>query len=88
MPPANVTPNRMPFEKYKAYVPIVLTDRTWPNRVIDKAPLWCSVDLRDGNQALIDPMTPARKRRMFDLDRKSTRLNSSHRALSRMPSSA
>ena len=41
------------------------TDRTWPNRVIDKAPLWCSVDLRDGNQALIDPMDPERKRRMF-----------------------
>ncbi|MGA0877780.1 MAG: 2-isopropylmalate synthase, partial [Ilumatobacteraceae bacterium] len=43
----------------------VLTDRTWPNRIIDKAPLWCSVDLRDGNQALIDPMDPERKRRMF-----------------------
>lgn len=42
-------------------------DRTWPDRVIDKAPLWCAVDLRDGNQALIDPMSPARKRRMFDL---------------------
>jgi len=57
----------MAFDKYKAYVPVVLTDRTWPNRVIEKAPLWCSVDLRDGNQALIDPMSPARKRRMFDL---------------------
>jgi 2-isopropylmalate synthase len=56
----------MPFGKYAPYVPIVLTDRTWPNRVIDKAPLWCSVDLRDGNQALIDPMDPARKRHMFD----------------------
>ena len=42
-------------------------DRTWPDRVIDRAPLWCAVDLRDGNQALIDPMSPARKRRMFDL---------------------
>ncbi|WP_029108504.1 2-isopropylmalate synthase [Mycobacterium sp. URHD0025] len=42
-------------------------DRTWPDRVIDKAPMWCAVDLRDGNQALIDPMSPARKRRMFDL---------------------
>ncbi|RWA17688.1 2-isopropylmalate synthase [Mycolicibacterium elephantis DSM 44368] len=42
-------------------------DRTWPDRVIDEAPLWCAVDLRDGNQALIDPMSPARKRRMFDL---------------------
>ena len=47
-------------------MPIVLHDRTWPNVVIDKAPLWCSVDLRDGNQALIDPMDPQRKRRMFD----------------------
>ncbi len=65
MPPANITPKKMPFEKYQAFVPIVLTDRTWPNVVIDKAPLWCSVDLRDGNQALIDPMDPARKMRMF-----------------------
>ena len=44
-----------------------LPDRTWPQRVITKPPQWCSVDLRDGNQALIDPMSPARKRRMFDL---------------------
>ena len=65
MPPANVTPKKMAFDKYKPFVPVVLTDRTWPNRVIDKAPLWCSVDLRDGNQALIDPMDPERKRRMF-----------------------
>ncbi len=42
-------------------------DRTWPDRVVDSAPMWCAVDLRDGNQALIDPMSPARKRRMFDL---------------------
>jgi len=65
MPPANITPKKMPFEKYQAFVPIVLTDRTWPNVVIDRAPLWCSVDLRDGNQALIDPMDPTRKMRMF-----------------------
>jgi 2-isopropylmalate synthase len=65
MPPANVTPKKMAFEKYKPFVPVVLTDRTWPNRTIEKAPLWCSVDLRDGNQALIDPMDPERKRRMF-----------------------
>ncbi|HZB42820.1 MAG TPA: 2-isopropylmalate synthase [Ilumatobacter sp.] len=65
MPPANVTPKKMPFEKYQPYVPIVLKDRTWPNVVTDKAPLWCSVDLRDGNQALIDPMDPARKLKMF-----------------------
>jgi 2-isopropylmalate synthase len=56
----------MPFEKYAPHVPIVLKDRTWPNVVIDKAPLWCSVDLRDGNQALIDPMDPTRKMRMFE----------------------
>ena len=42
-------------------------DRTWPDRVVTTAPMWCAVDLRDGNQALIDPMSPARKRRMFDL---------------------
>jgi len=65
MPPANVTPKKMAFDKYKPFVPVVLTDRTWPNRTIVEAPLWCSVDLRDGNQALIDPMDPERKRRMF-----------------------
>ena len=65
MPPQNVTPKKMPFEKYKPWVPIVLADRTWPNHVIAKAPMWCSVDLRDGNQALIDPMDPERKMRMF-----------------------
>ena len=57
----------MPFGRYKAFQTIDLPDRTWPNAVIDKAPRWLSTDLRDGNQALIDPMTPARKRRMFDL---------------------
>jgi 2-isopropylmalate synthase len=66
MPPQAVSPKPMPFGKYAPFVPIVLTDRTWPNRVIDKAPLWCSVDLRDGNQALIDPMDPVRKLRMFE----------------------
>jgi 2-isopropylmalate synthase len=55
----------MPFDKYAPFVPIVLEDRTWPNQVIRKAPMWCSVDLRDGNQALIDPMDPTRKLRMF-----------------------
>ena len=55
----------MPFEKYAPRVPIVLHDRTWPNQITSKAPLWCSVDLRDGNQALIDPMDPERKLRMF-----------------------
>ncbi len=57
----------MPIHKYRPFAPIVLPDRRWPGRVIDKAPLWCSVDLRDGNQALVEPMGPDRKRRMFDL---------------------
>jgi 2-isopropylmalate synthase len=67
MPPENVTPKKMPFEKYTPFrpLPLHLPDREWPNRQIEKAPLWCSVDLRDGNQALIDPMDPARKLRMF-----------------------
>src|SRR6187551_2678187 len=56
----------MPYEKYRPWLPVVLADRTWPDKRIDKAPLWCSVDLRDGNQALIDPMDPERKRRMFE----------------------
>ncbi len=59
--------SQMPFARYTSFPPIDLPDRSWPGTVIDKAPLWCAVDLRDGNQALIDPMTPARKRRMFDL---------------------
>ncbi|MEY4079915.1 MAG: 2-isopropylmalate synthase [Actinomycetota bacterium] len=65
MPPQNVTPKKMPFEKYSPWIPLVLADRTWPNKTITKAPLWCSVDLRDGNQALIEPMDPERKMRMF-----------------------
>lgn len=65
MPPPNTTPKKMPFEKYKPFVPLVLEDRTWPDTMIGTAPRWCSVDLRDGNQALIDPMDPARKLRMF-----------------------
>ena len=66
MPPAEMRPKTMPFERYRAYDPVELPDRSWPSRVITAAPLWCAVDLRDGNQALIDPMDPARKRRMFD----------------------
>src|SRR5207249_10998345 len=61
----------MPVHRYKPYADLVekvsLPDRSWPDKVITKAPLWCAVDLRDGNQALIDPMSPARKRRMFEL---------------------
>ncbi|MGA4508543.1 2-isopropylmalate synthase [Propionibacteriaceae bacterium G1746] len=60
-------PSPMPFGRYTPFVPVDLPDRTWPTKRIDKAPRWLSTDLRDGNQALIDPMTPARKRRMFDL---------------------
>ncbi|MGZ8719313.1 MAG: 2-isopropylmalate synthase, partial [Aeromicrobium sp.] len=60
-------PSGMPFERYRAFPPIDIPDRTWPDKTITKAPRWLSTDLRDGNQALIDPMTPARKRRMFDL---------------------
>jgi 2-isopropylmalate synthase len=66
MAPPPVTPRRMPFGKYRPFVPLELSDRTWPNKKLTKAPRWCSVDLRDGNQALIDPMDPARKRRMFE----------------------
>ena len=68
MPPANVTPKAMPYDRYGryAYAPVELVDRRWPDRTIDHAPRWCAVDLRDGNQALIDPMDPVRKLRMFD----------------------
>jgi 2-isopropylmalate synthase len=57
----------MPISKYRAYAPIQLPDRQWPSKIISKAPIWCSVDLRDGNQALIEPMGVERKNRMFDL---------------------
>src|SRR6059058_1177873 len=52
--------------RYRAFTPIDLPDRTWPSKVITAPPQWCAVDLRDGNQALIDPMDTERKRRMFD----------------------
>ncbi len=58
---------RDPSSKYRAFPPVDLPDRSWPNRVIGAPPQWCSVDLRDGNQALIEPMDPARKRRMFEM---------------------
>ena len=66
MPPEPATPKRMPFERYRPFLPLDLPDRSWPAKRQEKAPLWCSVDLRDGNQALIDPMDPTRKRRMFE----------------------
>jgi 2-isopropylmalate synthase len=64
----------MPVSRYRTFAsevpggePSAPFDRTWPDRVVETAPMWCAVDLRDGNQALIDPMSPERKRRMFDL---------------------
>ena len=56
-----------PIDKYSAFKPIDLENRKWPSKLIQKAPIWCSVDLRDGNQALIEPMGSERKNRMFDL---------------------
>jgi len=62
------TTSPMPFQKYKPFEPLALdlADRTWPSRRLTRAPAWCSVDLRDGNQALVDPMDPARKMKMFE----------------------
>lgn len=59
--------SKMPFRHYQAYAPIALLDRKWPSNVIDSAPIWCSVDLRDGNQALPKPMDVKTKLRMFEL---------------------
>jgi len=66
----NQKPSKMPFGRYKPFheqIEIELADRTWPTKRIEKAPRWCAVDLRDGNQALIDPMSPERKLQMFKL---------------------
>jgi 2-isopropylmalate synthase len=60
-------PSGMPVHKYRPYEPVDLPDRTWPSTRIERAPRWCAVDLRDGNQALIDPMDAERKLRMFQL---------------------
>jgi 2-isopropylmalate synthase len=60
-------PSGLPIHRYPAFAPVGLGDRTWPTKVAIEAPRWCAVDLRDGNQALIDPMSPGRKRRMFEL---------------------
>ncbi|MFJ1823452.1 2-isopropylmalate synthase, partial [Streptomyces sp. NPDC088178] len=60
-------PSGMPIHKYGRYEAVEIPDRTWPDNRITVAPRWLSTDLRDGNQALIDPMSPARKREMFDL---------------------
>ena len=68
MPPEPARPKTMPFAKYQPFrpLPLRLADREWPNVQIERAPQWCAVDLRDGNQALIDPMDPSRKRKMFE----------------------
>ncbi|MEO3783182.1 2-isopropylmalate synthase [Actinocorallia sp. B10E7] len=60
-------PSGMPFSRYQPFQTIKLSDRTWPDKVITQAPRWCAVDLRDGNQALIDPMDAQRKLKMFEL---------------------
>jgi len=62
-----VSAKTMPFEKYRPFPPVGLRDRTWPDKVLTTAPTWCSVDLRDGNQALINPMNQERKQAMWDL---------------------
>jgi len=62
-----VTDMRFDHRKYRAFQPIVKTDRRWPDRVISRAPQWCSVDLRDGNQALVEPMNAAQKLRLWEL---------------------
>ncbi len=72
VPALSTTANRqqsggMPHARYRPFPPIDLPDRTWPSQQITRAPRWLSTDLRDGNQALIDPMTPARKLTMFEL---------------------
>ena len=64
-PVAGTSP--MPYRRYKPFAALTLPDRTWPDQRLTVAPRWLSTDLRDGNQALIDPMTPARKRKLFDL---------------------
>jgi len=65
--PVHQQPSGMPCHRYTPFKPVDLPDRTWPNKVMTQAPRWLSTDLRDGNQALIDPMSPTRKRAMFDL---------------------
>src|SRR5687768_8931258 len=57
----------MPYGKYRPYETVALAHRTWPDTVVTRAPIWCSTDLRDGNQALVNPMNPAQKRRFFEL---------------------
>ena len=65
--PVYQQPSGMPCHRYTPFKPVDLPDRTWPAKTVTKAPRWLTTDLRDGNQALIDPMSPTRKRAMFDL---------------------
>src|SRR6266700_7551440 len=65
--PVHQQPSGMPCHRYTPFQPVELPDRAWPARSITKAPRWLSTDLRDGNQALFDPMSPARKHKMFEL---------------------
>src|ERR1700727_2064884 len=65
--PGNQRPSGMPCHRYKPFPAVDLPDRQWPSRTISAAPRWLSTDLRDGNQALIDPMNAARKLAMFEL---------------------
>src|ERR1700723_3254967 len=65
--PVQPQPSGMPCHRYSPFKPVELPDRTWPGKTITTAPRWLSTDPRDGNQALIDPMSPARKHKMFDL---------------------
>ena len=58
--------NNFDHRKYQAFPPIAMPNRRWPDRVIEKAPRWCSVDLRDGNKALIEPMTARQKSQLWD----------------------
>src|ERR1700726_515193 len=65
--PVHQQPSGMPCHRYTPFKPVELPDRTWPAQAITKAPRWLSTDLRDGNQALIDPMSPSRRSKLFDL---------------------
>jgi 2-isopropylmalate synthase len=65
--PPQQQPSGMPCQRYTPFQPVDLPDRSWPGKSLTRAPRWLSTDLRDGNQALIDPMSPARKHKMFDL---------------------
>jgi 2-isopropylmalate synthase len=65
--PVRQQPSGMPCHRYSAFPPVELPDRTWPSQTITRAPRWLATDLRDGNQALVDPMSPARKLKMFEL---------------------